>query len=37
MVERHYAAYIVDASEDLLRRASMSLTSATVISMRGRS
>lgn len=37
MVERHYSAHIVDASEDLLRRASVSLASATVIPMRGRS
>jgi integrase len=37
MIERHYSAHIVDASEDLLRRASVSLASATVIPMRGRS
>lgn len=37
MIEKHYSAYIVDASEDLLRRASMSLAGATVIPMRSRS
>ena len=34
MIERTYAAYIVDASEDLLRRATVPLTGATVAPLR---
>jgi integrase len=36
MIERHYAAHIVDASEDLLRRAAMPMNGAAVVSLRSR-
>jgi hypothetical protein len=34
MVERHYSAWITDASDDLLRRAMVSLTTASVVPLR---
>jgi hypothetical protein len=34
MIEKHYGAYIVDASGDLLRQAVVSMASATVAAIR---